>query len=315
MLDEPTNGLDPEGVRWLRHFVRGYAATGRTVLVSSHLLAEVAQTVDEVVVFVAGRLVAHAPLAELAGFGPVVRVRTPQAAALRAALDAHGIHSELAGPDLVVAHGVSTETVGRAIAAAGLVVYEIAQRAHRLGTGLPRPHHHRDRSPAMNHLVRSELRKQRSVRFPAIGLAAAAAAGALTADRASSPPPATTATRRSHRGSLTELAHAPYAIVAGAALLAGILGVAGEFRHQTITGTLLAAPRRGRLLTAKVVVHAGLGAMLAVVAAAVNLAVAMPWLAAQRRAAVRGPSMSPRCRSVASPPARSSVPPAPVSAP
>ena len=65
VLDEPTNGLDPEGVRWLRDFVRGYAAAGRTVLVSSHLLAEVAQTVDEVVVLVAGRLVAHAPLAEL----------------------------------------------------------------------------------------------------------------------------------------------------------------------------------------------------------------------------------------------------------
>jgi ABC-2 type transport system ATP-binding protein len=128
VLDEPTNGLDPEGVRWLRNFVRGYAAAGRTVVVSSHLLAEVAQTVDDVVVLVAGRLVAHAPLAELAGFGPVVQVRTPQAAALRAALDAHGIHSELAGPDLVVAHDVTTETVGPAIAAAGLVAFEICQQ-------------------------------------------------------------------------------------------------------------------------------------------------------------------------------------------
>ena len=98
-----------------------------------------------------------------------------------------------------------------------------------------------------------------------------------------------------HRGSLIELAHAPYAIVAGAALLAGILGVAGEFRHQTITATLLAAPRRRRLLTAKVVVHAGLGILLAVVAAAVNLAVAIPWLAARDVAARRVPSMSPLC--------------------
>ena len=128
VLDEPTNGLDPEGVRWLRNFVRGYAATGRTVVISSHLLAEVAQTVDDVVVLVAGRLVAHAPLAELAGFGPVVQVRTPQATALRVALDADGIHSELAGLDLVLAHDVSTETVGRAIAAAGLVAYEISQQ-------------------------------------------------------------------------------------------------------------------------------------------------------------------------------------------
>ena len=129
----------------------------------------------------------------------------------------------------------------------------------------------------MKDLIRSELRKQCSVRLPAIALTAAAAAGVLTAialittaGHDGNPP--------LHRGSLTELAHAPYAIVAGAALLAGILGVAGEFRHQTITASLLAAPRRGRLLTAKVVVHAGLGALLAVVAAAVNLAVSIPWL-------------------------------------
>jgi hypothetical protein len=132
----------------------------------------------------------------------------------------------------------------------------------------------------MNNLIRSELRKQRSVRLPAIALAAAAVSGALTAialittaGHDGNPP--------LHRGSLTELVHAPYAIVAGAALLLGILTVAGEFRHQTITATLLASPRRGRLLAAKVTVHAGLGALLAVVAAAVNLAVAIPWLSSR----------------------------------
>jgi ABC-2 type transport system permease protein len=132
----------------------------------------------------------------------------------------------------------------------------------------------------MNNLIRSELRKQRSVRLPAIALAVAAASGALTAialittaGHDGSPP--------LHGGSLTELVHAPYAIVAGAALLLGILAVAGEFRHQTVTATLLGSPRRGRLMAAKVVVHAGLGALLAVVAAAVNLAVAIPWLSSQ----------------------------------
>ena len=146
----------------------------------------------------------------------------------------------------------------------------------------------------MNDLIRSELRKQRSVRLPAIALTAAAAAGALTAialittaGHDGNPP--------LHRGSLTELVHAPYAIVAGAALLLGILGVAGEFRHQTITATLLAAPRRGRLLTAKVIVHAGLGALLAVVAAAVNLAVAIPWLSSRGVALVRARRCRPRC--------------------
>lgn len=65
VLDEPANGLDPEGVRWLRDLLRGFAADGGTVLISSHLLAEVAQTVEEVVIIDRGRLVTHAPLAEL----------------------------------------------------------------------------------------------------------------------------------------------------------------------------------------------------------------------------------------------------------
>jgi ABC-2 type transport system ATP-binding protein len=127
VLDEPTNGLDPEGIRWLRDFLRGYAASGRTVLVSSHLLAEVAQTVDEVVVLAGGRLVAHAPLAQLLGSRTVVRIRTPDAAGLHAALAAHGIHVERASADVVFAHGATSETVGRVIAASGLVAYEIAQ--------------------------------------------------------------------------------------------------------------------------------------------------------------------------------------------
>jgi ABC-2 type transport system ATP-binding protein len=66
ILDEPANGLDPDGMRWLRRFLRHYAATGRTVLVSSHILAEAAQTVDEVVILSAGRLVAHLAAADLA---------------------------------------------------------------------------------------------------------------------------------------------------------------------------------------------------------------------------------------------------------
>jgi ABC-2 type transport system ATP-binding protein len=128
VLDEPTNGLDPEGIRWLRDFVRAYAASGRTVLVSSHLLAEVAQTVDEVVVLNGGRLVAHAPLSELLRGGTVVRIRTPDAAALLAALHARGIDAELSTADLVLAHGATSEAVGRAIAATGLVAYEISQQ-------------------------------------------------------------------------------------------------------------------------------------------------------------------------------------------
>ena len=67
ILDEPANGLDPEGVRWLRRLLRDFASEGRTVLVSSHILAEVRQTVDSVVIMNAGRLVTHTSLAELFG--------------------------------------------------------------------------------------------------------------------------------------------------------------------------------------------------------------------------------------------------------
>jgi hypothetical protein len=132
----------------------------------------------------------------------------------------------------------------------------------------------------MNNLIRSELLKLRTVRLPLIAVAAVAIAGALTAiaiittaGHAGNP--------RLDRHSLPQLVHGPFAVVAGVALLLGILGTAGEFRHQTITSTLLATPRRGRLLTAKILVHAGLGAALAAVACAVNLAISIPWLSSE----------------------------------
>lgn len=132
----------------------------------------------------------------------------------------------------------------------------------------------------MNTLVRAELRKITSVRLPLIGFAGAAVAAALTA--------VAIITTAGHSGNpalgrhtLTEAVHAPFAIVAGIALLLGILGVAGEFRHQTITSNLLVAPRRGRLLMAKVLTHAGLGAMVALIATVVSLAIAVPWLNAR----------------------------------
>ena len=123
ILDEPANGLDPEGVQWLRTFLRAQAGEGRSVVVSSHLLAEVAQTVDHVVILDKGRLVADAPLAELtsARAGAVV-VRSPEAAALRDVLDAAGVSARLTGPDEVSA-STTADVVGRAIAAHGIVIH------------------------------------------------------------------------------------------------------------------------------------------------------------------------------------------------
>src|SRR3954452_22534080 len=102
ILDEPTNGLDPEGVHWLRQYLRAYADDGGCVLISSHLLAEVEQTVDDVVIVANGRLVTESSLSELARHTrPAIRVRTPHAEALRAALSAQSIAAEIVAADVV----------------------------------------------------------------------------------------------------------------------------------------------------------------------------------------------------------------------
>ena len=129
ILDEPANGLDPEGVHWLRQFLRSYADKGGTVLVSSHLLAEVAQTVDDVVIIAGGRLVTQSSLADLAEQAtPGVWVRTPQAEALCDALAAKGTAAELQTADTVLALETTTEAVGMVAAGAGVVIYEMTSQ-------------------------------------------------------------------------------------------------------------------------------------------------------------------------------------------
>ena len=132
ILDEPANGLDPEGVHWLRAVLRELADQGRTVLVSSHVLAEVAQTVDQVVIIAAGRLVTQSTLAALtARTDQLVRVRTPQAETLRSLLAAQGIQATPDGADQLLAAGTTSEAVGKAAAAAGIVIYEMgAERSN-----------------------------------------------------------------------------------------------------------------------------------------------------------------------------------------
>jgi ABC-2 type transport system ATP-binding protein len=113
-------------VQWLRNFLRGQAELGRTVVVSSHLLAEVSQTVDHVVILDHGRLVTSAPLADLTArtTGAVV-VRTPDAERFRSELAARSIVATSTGPDEITVAGVAPEAIGRVIAAAGLVIYEM----------------------------------------------------------------------------------------------------------------------------------------------------------------------------------------------
>jgi ABC-2 type transport system ATP-binding protein len=133
VLDEPANGLDPEGIRWLRDFLRGLAAEGRTVLLSSHVLSEVAQTVDEVVVINHGKLITHSPLAELSrGAGPRVRARSPQRHQLAAALAARGYDHWQDGPEGLVIAGATPEEIGQLAFDQGAVLYEIAAETTNL---------------------------------------------------------------------------------------------------------------------------------------------------------------------------------------
>jgi ABC-2 type transport system ATP-binding protein len=122
MFDEPANGLDPEGIRWMRELLRGHAARGGTVLLSSHLLGEVEHTVDRLVVIGVGRVVADGPIGELLA-GDGVLVRAADRAALAAALRAAGF-AVAAGADpaeLRVA-GASAEQVGAVAARGGHVL-------------------------------------------------------------------------------------------------------------------------------------------------------------------------------------------------
>jgi ABC-2 type transport system ATP-binding protein len=125
ILDEPANGLDPEGVRWLRDLLRGLAVEGRTVLVSSHILAEVAQTVDSVVIVERGRLVAHSTLDELTTrVQHKLRVRTPMAQKLQRVLAAQGATAVLTAPDRVEVAGGSAEQVGLLAAEHAIPIFE-----------------------------------------------------------------------------------------------------------------------------------------------------------------------------------------------
>ena len=125
ILDEPANGLDPEGVRWLRDLLRGLADEGRTVLVSSHILAEVAQTVDNVIILDRGHLVTHDRLEEMtARVQHKLRIRTPQAEQLQRLLIAQGATALVVTPDRLEVTGSSAERVGLLAAEHAIPIFE-----------------------------------------------------------------------------------------------------------------------------------------------------------------------------------------------
>jgi ABC-2 type transport system ATP-binding protein len=130
ILDEPANGLDPEGVHWLRTLLRRLAEEGRTVLVSSHILAEVAQTVDSVVILDHGRLVTESTLADLtAGSTQLVRVRTPRAVDLANLLAGQGATADLVTADRVEVSGATSEQIGTLAAEHAIPIFETTTEA------------------------------------------------------------------------------------------------------------------------------------------------------------------------------------------
>jgi ABC-2 type transport system ATP-binding protein len=132
VMDEPLNGLDPDGIRWMRDLLRHLAGEGRTVLVSSHLLAEAAQTVDDVVVITRGRLAAQGPVADLTAATSTTRIRTPDTDRLISALAREGITASVIGADTVEVRGADPDRVARTAAAAAVVVLELSRHTDNL---------------------------------------------------------------------------------------------------------------------------------------------------------------------------------------
>jgi ABC-2 type transport system ATP-binding protein len=131
MFDEPANGLDPEGIRWMRDLLRNHAARGGTVLLSSHLLGEVQHTVDRLVVIDEGRIVADGPIAELlAGEGTVVRTVDPDA--FTRALAAAGLEVQPGGEGVLIVPGADPSRVGTLAAAGGHVLTDLRPLEHGL---------------------------------------------------------------------------------------------------------------------------------------------------------------------------------------
>jgi ABC-2 type transport system ATP-binding protein len=129
MFDEPVNGLDPEGIRWIRTLMRSLAAEGRTVFVSSHLLAEMANTADRLIIIGRGKLISATSMSEFLSdaAAEVVRVRSPHGDRLREALGAAGLEVQV-DPDGLSVRGATTETIGDLAAQHGVTLHELSTR-------------------------------------------------------------------------------------------------------------------------------------------------------------------------------------------
>jgi ABC-2 type transport system ATP-binding protein len=127
MFDEPVNGLDPEGIRWIRTLMRALASQGRTVFVSSHLMSEMALTADHLIVIGKGRLIADSSVDDVikASSGRSVLVRTPDGAPLRARLESAGASVQARADGAMMVQGLEAPAIGKLAAEGGTVLYEL----------------------------------------------------------------------------------------------------------------------------------------------------------------------------------------------
>jgi ABC-2 type transport system ATP-binding protein len=135
LFDEPVNGLDPDGVRWVRNLLKDLAREGRTVFVSSHLMAEMALTADEVIIIGRGRLIVQLPIGELLARGgrSSVRVRSPQIGQLKTALEElDGATTTLEKDNSLTVRGIDEVAIGKRAASIPVTLYELAPQSESL---------------------------------------------------------------------------------------------------------------------------------------------------------------------------------------
>ena len=127
VLDEPVNGLDPEGIRWVRDLLKGLAAEGRTVFVSSHLMSEMAQTAEHLIVIGRGRMIADTTVSDLlrSASADMVRVRSPQADELATALQGPDVTVTRSAADVLDVAGLGAPAIGEVARDHGIVLYEL----------------------------------------------------------------------------------------------------------------------------------------------------------------------------------------------
>jgi ABC-2 type transport system ATP-binding protein len=130
LLDEPANGLDPEGIQWMRNLLKGLAAEGRTVFVSSHLMSEMALTADHLIVIGRGRLIADTSVDEfvLRASHKLVYVRSPDATRLGNAVAGEGVTVTSVDPGVLEIAGLTAEQIGEVAATHGIVLHELTPR-------------------------------------------------------------------------------------------------------------------------------------------------------------------------------------------